>query len=265
VTRRSTGIEITTDVFVLRQVTSGEADRIVTLLGRETGKISAVARGALRSHKRFGAALAPFVLGKAVLRELRASELCVLENLDVRRDFTSIASDPVRYAHASYAIELARELSPPRQVDPAIFDLLAELHEVVASTPPAADTLRAYELALLDAFGLRPALDRCLGCGATDPERLDAPGAVLDPAGGGLRCVVCAAGAQGKGVRPLPAAARQRLVLDQQLSPAEAAALPPLTGELAARAREALHALLATHLPGWPPRSLEFIAQLRGH
>ena len=64
-------------------------------------------------------------------------------------------------------------------------------------------------------------------------------------------------------MRALPAAARRRLLEDQDVPDlAAAAALPPLSGDDAMRARAAMHALLATHLPG-PLRTLEFIEQLR--
>ena len=259
---RAGGAEIVTDAIILRAVTTGEADRVVTLLTRTLGKVAAVARSAQKSRARFGGALSAFVVGQATLRERRGSELMGLESFDALHDFTAIANDPLRYAHASYATELTRELSAPRQADVAAFELLGELYETVAAHAPAADTLRAFELRLMDDLGLRPVLDRCLGCGADDDATLDAPGALLDPGLGGLRCFRCAAQARSAGVRPLPAAARHRLLQLVDAALADAAVLPPLPGEHAARAREALHAMLAAHLPG-PLRTLEFIQQLR--
>jgi DNA repair protein RecO (recombination protein O) len=259
---RAAGAEILTDAIVLRAVTTGEADRVMTLLTRTLGKVAAVARSAQKSRSRFGGALSAFVVGQATLRERRGSDLMALESFDARADYTGIAADPLRYAHASYATELVRELSAPRHADVAAFELLAELYATVATHAPAADTLRAFELRLLDDLGLRPVLDRCLACGADDEATLDTPGAVLDPALGGLRCFRCAPLARTPGVRPLPAPARHRL-LDLADAPlAAAAVLAPLAGEHAARAREALHALYAAHLPS-PLRTLEFIQQLR--
>ena len=56
-----------TRAVLLRQVDTGESDRVVTLLTEELGKVSAIARGARKSRKRFGAALALFVLAEAEL------------------------------------------------------------------------------------------------------------------------------------------------------------------------------------------------------
>ncbi len=259
---RGAGAEIVTDAILLRSVATGESDRIVTLLTRAYGKVSAVARSAQKSRARFGGSLSAFVIAQATLRDRQGSELMVLEHFDARHDYTGIASDPLRYAHASYATELVRELSAPRHADVAAFDLLGELYETVQAHPPAADTLRAFELRLLDVLGLRPVFDRCLDCGEESDAALDAPGAVLDPGLGGLLCAGCAGRASSRGVRPMPAAARRRLLSLLDAGLAAAAALPPLHGDQAARAREAVHALLAAHLPG-PLRTLEFIQQLR--
>ncbi len=45
---------------VLRVQKLGEADRIVTLLTRRTGRVRAVAKGVRRTRSRFGARLEPF-------------------------------------------------------------------------------------------------------------------------------------------------------------------------------------------------------------
>ena len=52
-TYRDTGI-------VLRTQKLGEADRIITLLSRRSGKIRAVAKGVRRTSSKFGARLEPF-------------------------------------------------------------------------------------------------------------------------------------------------------------------------------------------------------------
>ena len=48
------------DAVVLRTQKLGEADRIITLLARTTGRVRAVAKGVRRTKSRFGARLEPF-------------------------------------------------------------------------------------------------------------------------------------------------------------------------------------------------------------
>ena len=50
------------EAVVLRTHTLGEADRIITLLTKEHGRIRAVAKGIRRTKSRFGARLEPFMV-----------------------------------------------------------------------------------------------------------------------------------------------------------------------------------------------------------
>ena len=57
--------------IVVRLVDYGEADRIVTLMTRDFGKVAALARGARRSGRRFGGGLGLFGVGEAQLTQRR--------------------------------------------------------------------------------------------------------------------------------------------------------------------------------------------------
>ena len=50
---------IVTSAIVLRRVAYGEADLVVTLLGLDTGRVSALARAARKSSRRFAGGLEP--------------------------------------------------------------------------------------------------------------------------------------------------------------------------------------------------------------
>ena len=69
---------------VLRTAKLGEADRIITLLTREHGKIRAVAKGVRRTKSRFGARLEPFMRVDLLIAEGRS--------LDVVSQAESVAS-----------------------------------------------------------------------------------------------------------------------------------------------------------------------------
>lgn len=258
----SAGASFRTDALVLRLVDYAEADRIVTLLSRSHGKIAAWARAAKKSRGRFGGALALFVAGQATLKPRRGSDLFVLERFDAAHDYSRMAGDVIRFAHASYATELVRELLPAGQAEPAVFDLLVELFDVLLRLGPRADTLRAFELRLLDEIGLRPVLDRCVVCGAEDADLLDRGGAVVVPERGGLVCAACAARAGGAGARRLSGAARRRLLAVRDVPLQAAAEASPAPAEVAACAREAVQAILGAHLRR-PLKSWAFLEQLR--
>src|SRR5262245_38091169 len=96
--------------IVLRAVDYGESDRVITLLSRERGKVSAFARGARASRRRFGGALEPFTLVRAEVRSRSGSDLLGLDSVSALRAFGGIRGDLARIACAGYAAELAREL-----------------------------------------------------------------------------------------------------------------------------------------------------------
>jgi DNA repair protein RecO (recombination protein O) len=245
-------MRLTTPAIVLRTVDYGEADRVVTLFTRDAGKLSALARGARKSVRRFGAALGLFGVGEAVLRDKPSAELAGLERFDGARGFPALMSDVAKVAHGGYACELVRELIPPRQPEPQIFELLVTFFAALESGPARAETLRIFELALLDALGLRPQLEQCVGCGN---DELGAPGDVLDVRRGGVVCAHC----HGHG-RALADEVRRALV-DAQARTLHDAADWTLSPSVNAGCREALAAIIGDHV-GRPLKSLEFIAKL---
>jgi DNA repair protein RecO (recombination protein O) len=243
-----------TPAVVLRTVDYGEADRVVTLLARDLGKVSAIARGARRSARRFGAGLGLFGVGEATLSERAGAELYGLESFHGARGFPSLLADVAKVAHGGYACELVRELSPPKQPEPEVFDLLVSLLDLLDGAPARAETLRVFELSLLDAVGLQPMVSACVGCGGAHGP-LDEPGQVFDVRRGGVVC----AGCHGHG-RALDGEARRALERAQAMTLGEAHdwTLPPSVN---ADCRDALVALITDHL-GRGLKSLEFIAKL---
>ena len=69
---------------ILKTTKLGEADRIVTMLTRNHGKIRAVAKGVRRTKSRFGARLEPFMRADMLLAQGR--------NLDVVSQAVSLAA-----------------------------------------------------------------------------------------------------------------------------------------------------------------------------
>jgi DNA repair protein RecO (recombination protein O) len=241
-----------TRAVLLQSVEFGEADRIVTFLSEERGRVSALAKNARRSARRFGAGLSLFGYGEATLAETRG-DLYRLERFDSARGFPYLALEVAKVAHASYACELVRELAPPNQAEPELFALLLAFLGRLDQGEAAPVALRILELQALEVVGWRPEFERCIGCGtlAKDEE-----GQVVDIARGGLVCGPC----QGHG-RPAPREVRRALVWLQHADLLEMASPPDFSRSVERSCREVLTALVRQHL-GRPLRSLEFIHKL---
>ncbi|MBZ0237175.1 MAG: DNA repair protein RecO, partial [Deltaproteobacteria bacterium] len=118
----------TTDGVVLRTTPVGESDLVVALFTRELGRVSAIARGARSSRRRFGGALGLLVHSELALgRRARGSELWNLERATAKTDHAALGADPIVLGHASYGLKLVRELTPAEVPEPAALDLLLGL------------------------------------------------------------------------------------------------------------------------------------------
>ncbi len=135
--------------IVLRTVDYGERDRVVALLSRERGKLSAFARGARTSRRRFGGALEPFHLVSAEVGERPGAELWTLREVTVECAFAGIRADLARIACAGYAIELARELVRDAEPHEELFDLVAGYLARLDAGPARPWDLRGFELGAL--------------------------------------------------------------------------------------------------------------------
>jgi len=250
--------KLLTPAVVLSTVDYGDADRIVTLFTRELGKVSAMARGARKGQRRFGAGVSAFGVGEATLRERPSAELLILDGFDGSRGWPHLLEDMAKMAHAGYVCELVRELSPPRQPEPRIFELLVEMLDLLDGAPASAGQLRLFELHLLDAVGLQPTLDRCLRC-ADQTIPLDEEGQRFDWRLGGVVCARCQVYNAGVGL-PLDGTAR-RALLDGQTRALRDAANWVISPETQVVCREVLTGFLRQHLPR-ALKSMEFIAKL---
>jgi len=252
-------VAIETLGVVLKATPIRESDLLLTLFTEDHGKLSAVARGARRSQKRFTGALQLLVLARFQLGRRPRGELWSLDNADIVREWSAISRDVVGVAHASYAAELLGALVPAETPEPAALELVVALWDSLADAGPSVAALRAYELAVLDVAGHRPALDRCAACGAVDLET----GAVFDPGRGGAICRRCAATSRDPGVRPLAAGtlAYLRAIAASESIAAARAFDDGVLAEDRIAAREAMLAMV-TALAGHPLKTLEYLAKL---
>src|SRR5699024_6204242 len=97
------------DAVVLRTHKLGEADRIITLLTRRTGKVRAVARGIRRTSSKFGAKLEPF--SHVDVQFVDGRSLAVITQAEsVRVHGALLAGDFRRYSAGQVMLETADRL-----------------------------------------------------------------------------------------------------------------------------------------------------------
>lgn len=170
------------DAIVVGRSDLGESDRIVRLLTPTQGRVSAVARGARRSKKRFAGALDPGTRLTVTLRKGRG-ELATLTQATVRHAPNRARTDFFRIAAMLYGCELTAALAPEGDDSPRLYRLLDVWLDVLEGTHTVGTASRiALETKALTFAGLCPALTQCARCG----EPMVADGHFDDEAGGAL-------------------------------------------------------------------------------
>ena len=178
---------VRTPAYLLRLSPFGESDAVATFLTEETGKVSAIARGAKRSTKRFGGALEPMHL-LAIEYEDRGKELVTLKEASLLRTRLGLTGSLEALEAAGTGLRWTRALCPARTPEPDAFAALTDLLDGVDAGGPPRATLAAFGLQLLVATGFGLALDECVQCGRPCPP--DRP-ACVDVARGGIVCMDC--------------------------------------------------------------------------
>lgn len=179
---------IESEALVVRTVELGEADVIATLITREAGKLSVMARGARKGSRRVSGALEP-VHTIAVLLEDKGQDLVTLKESRIVRTRCGLAASLDALDAAGVALRWARHLFPPRTPEPEGWRILVELLDALdlGESGPRKELARAG-LALLAAVGYALDLTSCVVCGRACPEGRPA---CIDPARGGLVCRSC--------------------------------------------------------------------------
>ncbi len=178
-----------TNGLILRSRVLGEADRLITFLTWERGKMTAVARGARKTKSKLAPAVDLFTYG--IYRFYLGRGLATVTGADVIRRFHSLALHPLLYWNGQRLSGLADRLLAEETPCPAICRLLLTAWRLLEGEPPSTELLvRAVELKLLHLSGYTPHLHGCLECGS--PKT-----AFFAAARGGVLCSVCAGAATG--------------------------------------------------------------------
>jgi DNA repair protein RecO (recombination protein O) len=174
------------DGVVLRVQKLGEADRIITILTRRTGRVRAVAKGVRRTKSKFGAGLEPFSHVDCLLYAGR--ELDIVTQAEIVTPFGSdIVTDYGRYTAGTAMLETAERLTAEeREPSMRLFLLLVGgLRSLAEGAHEPVLVLDAFVLRALAVSGYEPSLDTCARCDMQGPHRYFAPSA------GGVVCAGC--------------------------------------------------------------------------
>jgi DNA repair protein RecO (recombination protein O) len=151
-----------TDAIVLSRFDLGEADRVLTLITPEHGKLKAIAKGIRRPSSRLGGSLEPFAELNVALARGRTFD--VVTEVRVGHAWLALRDRLESAATAWYLAELADRSLEERHEARELYALLRRAYELLDAGMAPGRVARWYEMHLADELGQRPEVDRCVEC-----------------------------------------------------------------------------------------------------
>ena len=183
-----------TTAIVLRTVPFSETSLIVTLLTKDFGRVSAMAKGARRLRGPFEGALDLLSVAKVVVIRKRSDALDLLTEAKLHRRFRAGSRDLTRL-YAGYAVaEMLRVLTDDDDPQPEIFARTLETLRAIDGTSDPAIALLFFEVQLMRLLGHQPGFEHCTDCGAVVRDSRSHPLSTAWNFGfdsGGLVCEAC--------------------------------------------------------------------------
>jgi DNA repair protein RecO (recombination protein O) len=179
---------ISTQAIITRVREFGESDLMVTFFTPDAGRLRGVAKGALRSRRRFVNCLDIFSLVNLEYSPTRNSDLHFLHSGKLIEAFPGLRSNYSILSKAAYMVELTEILFPWELPDQGIFDiLLKSLHLLNRGEIPDPIT-HSFEFIAMSHGGFKINLERCCRCGRAYTGEGTA---VFRPEKGAIACMKC--------------------------------------------------------------------------
>lgn len=151
----------------IRAIDYSETSQIVTFFTRDTGKISAIAKGAKRPKSSFGSAIEILSFGDIVFSQNTMDTLATLTEFNQLPLFSSLRRDLFVLNSALLTVELINTFLHEADKHPQLFDSLIEFLTNIQnsqSKPTALSLLILFQLTLLSQTGILPVFQFCLNC-----------------------------------------------------------------------------------------------------
>lgn len=163
-------MRFTTEALIIREMSVGESDRLVTMLTREYGVIKAFAPGAKSIKSRKAAATS--LLSYSSVTLVNKNGTYRISEATPIRIFFNAGSDIVRLSLAQYFCELGFILAPPEVNEEFIRVILNSLHFLSEKDKNPTLIKAVTELRIAAISGYMPDLVACEECGKFEDDTM---------------------------------------------------------------------------------------------
>jgi len=184
-----------TEAIILKTFPLGEADRVVSFLGRASGRLRGVAPGARRLQNRFGSTLEILSHVQIWYVEKETRELVRIQQAEPLESLHKAQSDYGLSTGLAVVSEVAELVLPEREVSETMFRLILLAAQEIERTGKWELPLSYFAFWTVRLGGWLPRFDKCSFCGAA----FDSGPAFYDAHRAGLFCDKC----RRPGMKPL--------------------------------------------------------------
>ena len=178
--------------IIVRLVEFSESSCIVTLLTKDFGKITALAKGARRRKSPFEGALDLLSVSRIVFLHKTSDALDLLTEAKLERRFRSASSDLNRLYAGYYVAELVNAMTDEADSHPGLFELADDVLCELDRGESVCEQVFRLEIGALKLLGHKPMLENCVGCGREKKLRTERVNFGLHE--GGILCDSCRQG-----------------------------------------------------------------------
>jgi DNA repair protein RecO (recombination protein O) len=189
------------EAIILKTFPLGEADRLVSFLGRASGRIRGVASGARRVKNRFGSSLEVLSHVQLWYVEKETRELVRIQQCELLESFHKAQSDYGLSTGLAVVSETAELVLPEHEAAEAMFRLILLTVREIERRGEWLLPLSYFAFWAVRLGGWLPRFDRCSVCGTAFGDQA----AYHEPAEPGLLCAAC----RGAGMKPVHRAGRE--------------------------------------------------------
>jgi DNA repair protein RecO (recombination protein O) len=157
--------------IVLSRRNIGEADRLLTILTPEKGKIKVIARGSRRIKSKMACHVEPFT--KSKFQIVTGKSFYILTGVEKDPSFCPVFENIETYKDAVYLCEIIDLTIQDEEKCEKIYELLIELLDIFPkiTTIKREILTRYFEFTLLSFLGYKPNYKKCSKCGGEIIER----------------------------------------------------------------------------------------------
>lgn len=150
--------------IVVKEVSTGEADKIITIFTRNQGRISALSKGGKRPKSKLSAGSQILSYGEFVLYS--GKDIYTVNSCDVIEPFYDIRNDMIKLTYAAHFMDIILELIQENQPSARLLKLLLNTLHMLSKTQKQPELISCiFELRAISIAGYAPHVSNCMNCG----------------------------------------------------------------------------------------------------